>query len=98
VLGADGRIVAILFNGVLSSPPTADRGNKILWVARDPWQGFTDLVIRARDGDEVVTRKVPGGPGPSGVDLPHPGCWQLSLSWADQHDSLPLAYESPGQG
>jgi hypothetical protein len=32
----------------------------------------------------VVERKVAGGPGPSTVDLPHPGCWQhAGLVWPE---------------
>jgi len=34
VLGVSGNIAAILFGDPLSSPPSADHSNKILWVAR----------------------------------------------------------------
>ena len=95
VIGDDGRIAAILFGDPLVSPPDRERANKILWVARDPVEGASDLKIRAQDGDTVVQRKVPGGPGPSIIDLPHPGCWQLALSWSSQKDRLRLAYETP---
>jgi hypothetical protein len=95
VVGDDGRIAAILFGDPLSSPPDRERANKILWVARDPVDGSSDLQIRAQAGDTVVERKVAGGPGPSIVDLPHPGCWQLTLTWAGQKDRLRLAYETP---
>ena len=30
-----------------------------------------------------VARTVPGGPGPSIIDLPGTGCWRLTLSWSD---------------
>jgi hypothetical protein len=95
VVGDDGRIAAILFGAPLSSPPDAQHANKILWVARDPGDGISDLQIRAQDGDTVVQRKVAGGPGPSIVDLPRPGCWQLTLAWSSQKDRLRLAYETP---
>jgi hypothetical protein len=88
VLGEQGRITAILFEDMLSG----DREKKVLWVARDPWTGATDLKISARDGEDVVERTVAGGPGPSGLELPHAGCWQLTLRWADQEDTLALRY------
>jgi hypothetical protein len=95
LIGDDGRIAAILFGDPLSSPPDRERANKILWVAREPVTGAADLQIRAQDGDTVVERKVAGGPGPSIIDLPHAGCWQLTLAWAGQKDRLRLAYETP---
>jgi hypothetical protein len=39
-----------------------------------------------------VRRIVPGGPGPSLVDLPSPGCWRLTLTWSGRRDSLDLRY------
>jgi hypothetical protein len=88
VLGDRGTITAILFEDMLSG----DREKKVLWVARDPWQGATDLKIDARAGDDVVKRTVAGGPGPSGLELPHAGCWDLTLHWAGRADHLKLAY------
>jgi hypothetical protein len=88
VLGEHRRITAILFEDMLSG----DREKKVLWVAREPWTGATDLKISARDGQDVVERTVAGGPGPSGLELPHAGCWQLTLHWADQADTLALRY------
>jgi hypothetical protein len=98
VTGAGGQITAILFGDRLSSPPAKDRSNKILWVSREPVQGVTDLRIRAADGADVVDRTVAGGPGPSTIDLPHPGCWHLTLSWAGRQDQLRLAYGAPDPG
>jgi hypothetical protein len=88
VLGQHGQITAILFENMTSG----DREKKVLWVAREPWTGATDLKIRARDGSDVVERTVAGGPGPSGLELPHAGCWNLTLRWADKQDSLSLPY------
>ena len=98
VVGAGGQITAILFGERLSSPPAKDRSNKILWVSREPVQGVTDLRIRAVDGQDVATRKVAGGPGPSIIDLPHAGCWDLTLSWSGRQDHLRLAYGVPDPG
>jgi hypothetical protein len=90
VLGRSGRILAILF-GDLVAPPAADRANKVLWVARDPLNGPADLKIRAERPGQVLNRVVPGGPGPSLIDLPA-GCWRLTLRWADRTDVLELRY------
>ncbi|MGZ4412468.1 MAG: hypothetical protein ACXVY8_10090 [Gaiellaceae bacterium] len=88
VLGRSGGIVAVLFAYPLLSPPPKTHANKILWVSRVPVNSLTNLRIHARRmlGSRAlgapVTRIVRGGPGPSIVDLPVPGCWRLSLRWA----------------
>jgi hypothetical protein len=92
VLGRHGRIVAILFGDPLVAPPARDRSNKILWVSHKRQQDPTTLRIRAsRPGHRTLTRSVPGGPGPSLIDLPA-GCWHLHLRWADQRDRMDLRY------
>ena len=94
VLGSAGNIVAILWQpaNALHSPPLPDVNNKILWVSRVPGTG--PLVIRASlaGSTRTATVSVPGGPGPSYVDLPAPGCWTLHLSWAGHTDQLRLRY------
>jgi hypothetical protein len=93
VVGDSGAIAAILFGDPLYSPPSPDRANKVLWVPRETPLTFTQLAITARQGDRTVTRKV--DLGPSYVDLPASGCWQLSLSWKGHKDSLALKYVKP---
>jgi hypothetical protein len=93
VLGRSGDIAAILFGDPLSSPPDPERANKVLWVPRETPLTFTRLAITARQGDRTVTRKV--DLGPSYVDLPASGCWQLTLAWPGHKDSLDLAYVKP---
>jgi hypothetical protein len=44
-----------------------------------------------------VVRVVVGGPGPSGINLPSPGCWRLTLQWSGRTDHLDLEYRSRGQ-
>jgi hypothetical protein len=96
VTGEKGDIVAILFAQPLSSPPAADHTNKILWVARprrngaDP-AGPLRIEARLADGTAAV-RTVSGGPGPSILDLPKPGCWHLTLHWSGRTDSVDLGY------
>ena len=93
VVGDSGDIVAILWaeHDPLQVPATAGRTNKILWVSR---VGGGDLHIRAslESSGQTVTRSVAGGPGPSIIDLPTPGCWSFDLTWGTQHDRIRLEY------
>jgi hypothetical protein len=105
VLGDRGSILGVIFGYPLTAPPASSgRANKILWVADPAAPGASpdsaapnDLRIDARltGSTEVVHRTVPGGPGPSVVDLPRPGCWQLTLTWPGHTDTLDLRYEPP---
>jgi hypothetical protein len=95
VLSDSGDLVAILWSDhdPLSAPPRADRNNKILWVSRAfgaPLQIKATLTVSG----QTATRTVDGGPGPSIIDLPAPGCWSLDLAWGDHHDHLRLEYAS----
>jgi hypothetical protein len=95
VMGAAGNIVAILWapRDALHAPPLQDRNNKILWVSRMPLAG-PNLIIKATlaGSTRTATVSVPGGPGPSIIDLPASGCWTLHLSWAGHTDELNLRY------
>jgi hypothetical protein len=98
VIGRSGEIAALVFGYPLHSPPRKDRGNKILWVSRRAVKPLSDLRIRAqrmegrRRVGRPVTRVVVGGPGPSGINLPAPGCWRLTLRWSGRADELDLRY------
>lgn len=94
VMGDRGDIVAVLWadHDPLVVPPAADRNNKILWVARVSSMGPLHIRARLTGSDRSVRRQVAGGPGPSIVDLPAPGCWSLDLRWGKQHDRLLLEY------
>jgi hypothetical protein len=96
VMGEAGNIVAILWaaRDALRSPPLPDRNNKILWVSRIPFVAPDPLIIRATlaGSTRTATVSVPGGPGPSIIDLPAPGCWTLHLSWSGHADELQLRY------
>ncbi len=98
VLGQDGKIAAIQFADPLFSPPSMRYSNKILWVSRRPYPPGSDLQISAQElvGNTpvgpLVHRTVPGGPGPSIIDLPSAGCWQLELRWSGRSDRLDLRY------
>jgi hypothetical protein len=96
VTGEAGDIVAILWadRDALHSPPLQDSRNKILWVSRIPFVAPNPLVITATlaDSTRTVTVSVPGGPGPSTIDVPAPGCWTFHLSWSGHTDELKLRY------
>lgn len=105
ILGERGRVVAILFGPALYAPPSAGVNNKILWVTgptdapQEP-QADTDLVIDASLAGTTTTarRVVPGGSGPSIIDLPVAGCWHLDLRWGSRtqdRDALDLEYVAP---
>ena len=100
VAGRRGDIMAILFGGTLSAPPAPDRNNKILWVSRpEVVLGDPLVIVARRDGAAgEVRREVAGGPGPSTVDLPEPGCWRLTLTWSGHSDTLDLTYVPGGPG
>ena len=98
VLGQDGKIAAIQFANPLVSPPSPRYNNKILWVSRRPQNPGSDLQITAQKlvGNtpvgRLVHRNVTGGPGPSIINLPAAGCWQLELHWSGRSDTLDLRY------
>jgi hypothetical protein len=97
-VGRSGQIAAIVFGYPLRSPPAQGRNNKILWVSKTWPKKPAPLWIRAQlmDGTRAigapVRHIVPGGPGPSTIDLPEAGCWRLTLTWSGRKDSLDLAY------
>jgi hypothetical protein len=98
VIARSGSIMAILFANPLLSPPAHGRNNKILWVARTTPAHAGTLYIHAQrmigatSVGAPVSRLVPGGPGPSIVDVPASGCWRLTLKWHGHSDSLDLRY------
>ena len=106
VVGDRGDIVAVLLGDPLHAPPLPGRASKILWVAREgtgpaPSGQTTKLEIEARldrsdrgNSELVVSREVADGPGPSIVDLPQAGCWNLSLSWSGHTDTLAIVYQA----
>jgi hypothetical protein len=96
VIGADGRMAAILFGQPLTAPEDKHRANKILWVSRQESAPLLPLEIDAQlaGSGQTVHRTITGGPGPSYLELPTAGCWHLSLTWdgGRQKDTMDLAY------
>jgi hypothetical protein len=92
-LGDQGDLMAILFR----YPPVADPedGTKILWVSRLPVDTAGPLVIDAiRTDGQTARQELPNGAGPSSVQLPEPGCWDLTLTWSGHTDRMRLRFIS----
>ncbi len=49
-------------------------------------------MIGSKPAGAVVRRQVTGGPGPSIINLPAPGCWQLDLRWSGHSDTMAVVY------
>jgi hypothetical protein len=69
--------------------------NKVLWIVRFPREGhpLTITASQRTDRSQVVRISWPADsePGeiyPSYVDLPKPGCWELSLAWGPHRASI----------
>jgi hypothetical protein len=105
VHGSRGRILGVVFADPLRAPAKRGYGNKILWLVAPgaptarPAEPATsgDLRIDASlIGSALAVRRiVPGGPGPSLVDMPRAGCWRFDLSWDGHQDTVVLPYSSP---
>ncbi|WP_406299159.1 hypothetical protein OG948_28325 [Embleya sp. NBC_00888] len=100
VFGARGEIVAVLLGYPYTAPARPGRPSKILWAVRPRPDGTErpsgTLRIEATlvGGSDIVTREVIGGPGPSNIDLPAPGCWHLDLAWSGRTDAVDIPYGS----
>ena len=90
-------MVAIIFASPLSSPERPGAANKILWVTDAPAAAGEPLLISGQleGGSAVAHTSVDGGPGPSYVDVPQPGCWVFQLDWGTHRDVIALPY-APG--
>ena len=91
-----GHVVAVPFGWPLREKQLKGRENKVLWVADMSTGGPLVIQARRESDTEVVRREVPNGPGPSIIDLPAKGCWQLDLSWPGGTDRVYLRYFGPG--
>jgi hypothetical protein len=93
VTSKSGHMVGVLFGDPLHAGtpgPTEDQ-NKILWVARDPAVGpMTIDAQRVGSNERVQLGHVPIGP--SYVNVPHAGCWHLTLHLSTGDDSVDVVY------
>ena len=96
IASVQGHVVAVPFGWPLRAKQLKGRANKVLWVADVSTGGPLVIQARRESDTEVVRREVIGGPGPSIIDLPAKGCWQLDLSWPGGTDRVYLRYFGPG--
>jgi hypothetical protein len=89
VFGATREIVGVLFGELRAHQPEGTN-NKILWVAKNG-DGTLQISAQLEGSDTTATRTV--NLGPSIVDLPAAGCWQLTLTWAGHSDTIAFRYQ-----
>jgi len=94
VFSEHGDLLAVLFKYPPASSADPQDGTKILWMSRLPQEPAQPLVIEAtlEGTTTTLTREVPGGPGPSSIQLPAAGCWRLALSWSGHQDRMMLQF------
>jgi hypothetical protein len=107
VEGIGSQILGVVFADPLRAPAPKGYGNKILWlvppgatqVTAGVAQQDTSSALRIDAtliGSQVTVRRtVPGGPGPSLIDMPRAGCWRFELAWDGHRDTLVLPYLPP---
>jgi hypothetical protein len=100
-----GTVVAVVFGFPLRAGTPIDRANKVLWIMRLPRRG-SPLSITAAPlsragggGGPRVHASWPAdsGPGeiyPSYVNVPHAGCWRVTVRWAHHTDTIDLPYRA----
>jgi hypothetical protein len=99
VQSAHGHMIAVLFGYPVkpSADPTVE--NKVLWIPgpQPPASSPTPSVPAdpalhldgTLQGDTLrLDRTLAQGPGPSGVNFPQAGCWNLTLHWSGHTDTL----------
>lgn len=89
VFGANGEIVGILFVELRAHQPQGTN-NKILWVAKNGY-GTLHITAHLEGSDTTATRTV--NLGPSIIDLPAAGCWQMTLTWPGHSDTIAFRYQ-----
>jgi hypothetical protein len=94
-LASGDAAAAFFFAPTLRAGHPENPSNKVLWVVRFPRNGHPlDIAARrGRDPAQVVRSTWPANsePGeiyPSGIDLPSPGCWRLTLAWGSHRATV----------
>lgn len=96
VEGLRGAVVGVLFGYPLSVPKRATTPNKILWIPRNPASnGAISIDAQLNGLGSLVHRDVGFGGGQSIIDLPIPGCWRMTLRWAESSDTVDVPYVGP---
>ena len=89
-----GAMVALIFNDPLTSPTAAGTGNKILWVTNVDEGSPLQISGRLEGGTQSMQQEL-SAPGPSGIEVPAPGCWQFTLDWATHHETISIPFTAP---
>jgi hypothetical protein len=101
----NGTVVAVVFGFPLRAGTPTDPANKVLWIMKLPRRG-SPLRITAsplRGGSRGARARVhsswpaDSGPGeiyPSNVNVPHAGCWRVTVRWAHHSDTIDLPYRA----
>jgi hypothetical protein len=102
IRGVRGAILGVVFGNPLRAPNVVGHGNKILWITSptrmsastsSPPDPTLKIHATLNGSDLVADRSVAGGPGPSLVDMPAPGCWTFTLTWSGLVDELAVPYQ-----
>lgn len=90
---------AFLFAYPLRAGHPENPSNKILWAVRTPTHNapleLDAHPLGASAPSVHYSRAADSGPGdiyPSIIDVPHAGCWVVSLSWATGKTTVELEY------
>jgi hypothetical protein len=97
----DGAAAFFFANPLRAGHPTNPH-NKILWVVRYPRNGKPLNIVARSPADPGKTVRAswpadsePGEIYPSYVDLPKPGCWELTLGWNTHTVHLNVQVQPP---
>jgi hypothetical protein len=101
-LSSGDAAAAFFFANPLRAGHPTNPHNKILWVVRYPRNGKPLNIVARSPTDPGKTVRAswpadsePGEIYPSYVDLPKPGCWELTLSWDTHTAHLDLQVQRP---
>jgi len=86
-------MIAVLFGYPMREPRDVktDGANKILWLSR--FAQTAELMVHAHlvgSTENVDLGTIPLGP--SIIDMPHAGCWRLTLRWSGHIDTVDILY------
>jgi hypothetical protein len=77
----------------------SNQGNKVLWAVRTPRNNGPLTIVAHPLGASTPfvreTRPADSSPGeiyPDGIDVPIPGCWEISLKWPTGQTQVELNY------
>jgi hypothetical protein len=90
---------AFIFGYPLRAGDPTDPANKTLWVVRTPRDGSEQLIrghpLGAPTPSVELRQPADSSPGeiyPSIVNVPSPACWQFTLSWHGNNDTIERPY------